>query len=1276
MATVYSLVCFGGKDGKSITCSNSGGYLLGTATRSGVRDGLKVYVSGTLPGNIASTSTPYYLRGETINTFTFYDTQAHAIAGGTTGKVAWSSAGSSVKITSGYWYELPAGSGTTGRARYGLSGSERCYDSQLAARNARYSAAVATDVEVIEFATQFFDHQTSLISLNIPAAEVRLTPTVDEEPTDAAHGGVIAQCTHNGSSIWLPNGYICDQQTYYLYGTIELSGTRHTIEGISFSTDQTNTYAISAPATGLYNTVKRCVLFAYGAAATLRIGLYHRQDTLDFVNNLIYGFTGTSSMGLQVYGYDSGNGSTVANNTVVNCATGFGSANTGTSPKGWFRNNISLGNTTNWGTSGTGSMHGVGYNAGLSGEAWGATGRVTMATTDFANFANYDFRPAAITSPQVDTGVVIIGMTAEDLAQDERPNYVGSTSGTTVTAGAFITGNSYTIVSVGSTSFTSIGASANTVGVTFKATGAGSGTGTALCNEAYDIGCYEFDRGYTRPQTRNLVIPTLVSGSQVQIFTTGTTTALTGSTENSGTSLTQDMAADMTVDVTIMKVGYHPIRIAGIVLDSETYTLTVDQEIDRTYAASSGLTYTTNATIDRASKEVAINADTTVQNFRNFCIEQWIDKGASGEALANLDFPFSVNGPNSVTFENGWVWEDWGGGGTGSASIARLSRDGMRYLNTSGNVVKAWCAVYTPDTTAGLQVKIEQVNGGSIVSADNTGPVDQLVQIISDPNGDGSYGDGYNYTGHLQMRVQSVGYTKPLADVYATFGTLEDQLYSIGLAPALNYATTNSDPGGMTFNNGTKAAALTASRSVLQLYQGAQWWTNQDAQWDADVPLAANTSGTTFTLYTGWTLSGMNYITGTQTIAGGTITLAGPATYTPTFSANTAVVAQGEGTYVLNASATNITFAPTANGVTYVMGDCVFGGTINFHNTHATRAITIEVPSGTSSTTSTAGGTVTVTAPQVYQSVTITGAVAGSRIQIYDTTSSTELYNGTPTFPYTWTDGTPAAATRAIRLRVAKQSTTTAKLFIDANIGTCATSGAGKDVSYLVSQEDDDTYNTNAIDGSGVTDITIAVSGGDRVKIAKAGGSVTWASIYAYQVYWQFTATGIAQETAFIEAPDTANYLLTDFDVKNTHATVPLTITGGWGRDAVTGLSKDIIDTTGTNIYMAPDHVIPYSTGSGLTAGQAAELTAAASSSATAASAAADAETAASAAETAATLARKLLSNKRVIDTATGTETLYDDNGTALYTRLVYEDAAGSTAYDGTAAPHRVEKYT
>lgn len=62
--------------------------------------------------------------------------------------------------------------------------------------------------------------------------------------------------------------------------------------------------------------------------------------------------------------------------------------------------------------------------------------------------------------------------------------------GTLVTAGAFVTGLRYAIVTVGTTDFTLIGAASNTVGVEFTATGAGTGTGTAAVANSvsnYDV---------------------------------------------------------------------------------------------------------------------------------------------------------------------------------------------------------------------------------------------------------------------------------------------------------------------------------------------------------------------------------------------------------------------------------------------------------------------------------------------------------------------------------------------------------------------------------------------------------------------------------------------------------------------------------------------------------------------------------------------------------------------------------------------------------------------
>lgn len=72
--------------------------------------------------------------------------------------------------------------------------------------------------------------------------------------------------------------------------------------------------------------------------------------------------------------------------------------------------------------------------------------------------------------------------------------------GNTATAGSFVVGLRYKIVSLGTTDFTLIGASANTVGLSFVATGAGTGTGTAtpeISVAEYDISATAITGGGT-----------------------------------------------------------------------------------------------------------------------------------------------------------------------------------------------------------------------------------------------------------------------------------------------------------------------------------------------------------------------------------------------------------------------------------------------------------------------------------------------------------------------------------------------------------------------------------------------------------------------------------------------------------------------------------------------------------------------------------------------------------------------------------------------------------
>jgi hypothetical protein len=1090
LATVYSLVCFGGRTGKTVTFTDAGDVV--NLTNHGLIDGTGIVFSnsgGALPPGLTAGTAYYSKQGADSNKFTLW-TDATL-----TTQVTFTGTGSGTHtVKSLYFTNLT----TDQLARYGSPGSERIYDGLISWNTARAGAS-AYDTEICEIGEQFIEITSSDFSITVPSAASTVTTSVNGVRTNAFHAGSYL------------DGYIFKRNESGANPAIVLSQYRSKLDGFTVLVAGVGYSNSGVSLSGPQSECTR--MFAVGRFDGNGNG-FQASTALVSINNCVsIGW----NRGIYVVQYNA-KGAMIANNLCAKNTTGITGSATTNIP-GFYYNNISIGNTTNWGTA-TG-QEGASNNYGLGSDTiWTTSGgtSLTIATTDFVDYTNNDFHPALSTSPQVETGVEFYGAYPYDIANDVRPNYIDGTT------------------------------------------------------DAYDGGPYEFDHGNgLKPETHTIDFSGLVAGSQVVVYTTGTTTEKTRN-DSTGTTLSWDAAAPgVTVDYTVMKAGYLPIHITGVALTATSTPIVIEQQLDRAYSASSGLTFGTDAIVNVSSLAVTsmqVTKATTVQNWYSFLIECWLDS-STNTTLKNVPFPVITFGEASFTLVDGIEFSD------GATSISYFSRDGLRYASDSVGLspTAVWAAILTLGTSAGLQVKYRQTTSGTIYSAANTGPMDQLVQVY----GDASHGN-FDYRDHMVLKVQAVGYSQPKPDLVATYGNLQDGLYVAGLNPILQYACTDADIDAthLVLDNTAKTFVVSASHTMAELYQRAQWWSNQDAQWDADVPMTT-LDGNTYTLETGWVLSGLSNITGSGTISGGTCVLDGPGTYAVGFSGTT-VEAQEEGTYTITAGAITLTTAPTADDVHYNLGLSTLTGTLTVHNTTA-HPIVVEVPTGvTTSTTGNTGGAITFSAPGIYQSVTVSGGVAGSRIQIYDLTSDTELYNDTPTFPYTWTDPSVAAATREIRLRVAYCVGADAYEFIDANIGTCATSGSGKDISYLISQTADVVYNTNAIDGSTVTGITIT-TGPDRVNINLSGGSTTWPRIYAYQVYWQATATGIAQETAFIRAVDTANYILTDFSIKNTNAN-PLTITGGWGKDSVTGTIAGCIDAAGStgNIYPEPDHVVAFQT--------------------------------------------------------------------------------------------------
>lgn len=440
MATIYSLICWGGRLGKSVTVNASTDLV--TLTNHGLRNSTGVaFTSGTLPtvsGAALALNTIYFAKSIASNTFELYYDNA------LTSKINFTSTGSSLIMKSAYFLGLAS------LSRWGDSGSERIYDSYATYKTARNSVATAFDEEFCELLEAFDDFSSSSRTLRIGGSpKTTVTPSVNGVKTSAHHGGIQGE------------GYcfVSDLSGVSLGGFTEVSGI-----SVKMTNPSTSNYAVVC---GVAESVLRnCIVT--GAGGTTAGGvMVGSADTLSCVEgNLIVGF----AYGLVNYGANYGS---VANNTITKCTVvGVYSYGGGTSNRyGFWYNNISVGNTVNWGVEPT-SLQGAAYNAGVAGDTVWDTGTtaITMSTSDFVSWgtttpsASDNYRPASDASPQVDVAQPYFQSWAIDLAGNVRPSYKG-------------------------------------------------GAATAS-----DLGCYEFDHGYGPwPASHTLTLENVVVGSRVHI---------------------------------------------------------------------------------------------------------------------------------------------------------------------------------------------------------------------------------------------------------------------------------------------------------------------------------------------------------------------------------------------------------------------------------------------------------------------------------------------------------------------------------------------------------------------------------------------------------------------------------------------------------------------------------------------------------------------------------------------------------------------------------------
>lgn len=746
MATIYSLICFGGRLGKTVTFTDAGDVV--NLTTHGLRNGTGVVFSttGSLPTGLTAGTTYYSKEGADTGKFTLWTDSS------LTSQVTFSGTGTGTHTVKGAYRN---GLTTEQLARYGDAGAERIYDSLYSCTTARSSAATTFDSEVWEIGENYIENRgTAGFGINIPAPLVQILPI-----NASGHNGTYdSGYTLLGSSTSISNPIIT------LLSRIEISGITLKCTALGGSGIQTQ---------NPLSVIDSCVVIGGGTTGGNSYGIKGVGAYNRYTNNIVAGFKRGFEM------YQGHIGQLYANNLATGNDVGFYPM-TVNSYFGFYYNNIAIGNvTSNWGAQPTG-VTGAGKNAGISTDSpWVTSGNtsVTLATTDFVNFAGNNFRPSSSSSPQVDVAYEYYQITTWDIAGGERPNY-------------------------------------NNGGA-----------------EGFDIGCFEFDNGYgPHPSTdsRGIAFTGLVSGSTVKVFTTGTDTEKFSAT-SSGTSETwsESVSGSLTVDYTIQKAGYLPIRVTGITVTAGpdgVQTVPVAQVVARWYQASSGLTINTNCFANTSTKKWGLTTTSTLQNLASYLLEQWVALGDTGEAYANKAFPLEANGPNSFTWLDGWEADL----STYAASITNLSRDGMRYLNSSGVMTASWCALLSAGVPAGLQVRFQQVEGATPTNAAATGNIDQLIQIY----GDATHGS-FDRRGYMVAKVQEEGYDQAEVDVVAQYGALEDQLYVIALIPTANgiaaanptvSSVTITDHGASPVTWNTKAFSITITDSGTTSGQTIVQW--------------------------------------------------------------------------------------------------------------------------------------------------------------------------------------------------------------------------------------------------------------------------------------------------------------------------------------------------------------------------------------------------------------------------------------------------------------------
>lgn len=428
--TIYALICFGG-NGRTVTMTIASPCVV-TLTRHGLRTGSGVYFSttGTLPTGI-SAGTKYYAKETAANTFNIYTDRECTNLVNTSGTQSGTHT-----IYGEYYYELTAAQ----KNRYIYNGNTFIYSSLLGFRDGLttyFTNSPDAQAFVIgEFGDAFTDKAaTAGVTFGFTCDKAKLTSLVNGVRSAAFHAGVPG------------NGYIMQLNGSTQF-TFNLNMYNIEVEGLSFQNTTANGGAIgnsSAAFIDVHNNI-----FMGDVSVTGQKVCQLSSPGIVHHNIVVNG--GGDGIVMPQYG---GLGCKYYNNIVTKC-TGIGINSEGVN-QGLFYNNISVGNSTNWGPPPTYSAHKASNN-------YGEPDDIKSVTVDIA------------------VSTVNINIPAHGKAVGARITFetTGTLPAITLTGAPLIPGKTYIVRSVVSTDIITLSTTSTGAAFVFTSNGTGTHTTTAI----------------------------------------------------------------------------------------------------------------------------------------------------------------------------------------------------------------------------------------------------------------------------------------------------------------------------------------------------------------------------------------------------------------------------------------------------------------------------------------------------------------------------------------------------------------------------------------------------------------------------------------------------------------------------------------------------------------------------------------------------------------------------------------------------------------------------